>query len=377
VIEPGETPIARARMARGWSKAEVCRRLQAARRKRGMQPPREASLKRMYIDWESGKTQVVDWQGEFCDVFVLTASALGFSEQPVPGPITELLAPALEITKLDPVLVRLLDEPTNHYRMLDRRLGAALIPQTAAHVEQMQSLLHTALDGGHRRDLAVALAEAAALSGWQSLDAGDVRRAWQMHEMAKAAAREGEDPTVLAHVTAQQAYALLDAQRASEAAQLGEYAASQTAGRLPARLQAWLSMAQAEFYAANGQELQARRLLEAADNVLPAGDADPDLPYLMLNAAHLARWRGHCLARLGSIEAVSDLEAALDGIEPGTATRAEASLRVDLAIALHARGEVTDVHQQAVLARELAGRSGSQRQRVRIERLLAVDGGPA
>jgi hypothetical protein len=288
----------------------------------------------------------------------------------------EQVAPPLEIAKLDPVLVRLLDEHTNHYRMLDRRLGAALIPQTAAHVEQMQSLLHTALDGGHRRDLAVALAEAAALSGWQSLDAGDVRRAWQMHEVAKAAAREGEDPAVLAHVTAQQAYALLDAQRASEAAQLGEYAARQTKGRLPARLQAWLSMAQAEFYAADGQELQARRMLEAADNVLPAGDADLDLPYLMLNSAHLARWRGHCLARLGSTEAISDLVAALDGIEPGAATRAEASLRVDLAIALHARGEVVDAHQQAVLARELAGRSGSQRQRARIDRLLS-DGGTA
>lgn len=52
--------------------------------------------------------------------------------------------------------------------------------------------------------------------------------------------------------------------------------------------------------------------------------------------------------------------------------RAEVSLRVDLALALRARGETADSREQARRAADLAGRTGSQRQHRRIADLLSA-----
>lgn len=100
-----------------------------------------------------------------------------------------------------------------------------------------------------------------------------------------------------------------------------------------------------------------------------ADDSDPELPFLALNSTYLARWRGHCLARLGADEAVNDLNSALDGLAGGHFRRAEAGLRVDLALALKARGEEDGARTHAKRAEELAGNTGSARQRARIEKL--------
>jgi hypothetical protein len=109
--------------------------------------------------------------------------------------------------------------------------------------------------------------------------------------------------------------------------------------------------------------------LDEAARVLPADYMDAELPFLMLDQHHLARWRGHCLARLGADEAVEDLTAALEGIRNGS-VRAETGLRVDLALALTARGDVEQAQQHARRAAELAGQAGSARQRRRIAKLL-------
>jgi Flp pilus assembly protein TadD len=64
------------------------------------------------------------------------------------------------------------------------------------------------------------------------------------------------------------------------------------------------------------------------------------------------------------------LTAALAVMGEGRYGRAEVSLRVDLALALKARGDAKEARVQARRAAELAGRTGSQRQRRRIGELL-------
>lgn len=368
--ESEATTLKRARLAAGMSQSEVRAKLREARKRHGKMPPKDGSLKRMYTEWEQGRVSPVDWKDELCEVFQLPPAALGFVEVAAPPSIE--LPSTLDVVRIDAELVEMLDGQTNHYRLMDRRVGSAIIPQTVAHVEHMQGILRAALPGKHFGEAAVALAEAAALAGWQSLDAGDVKQAWNLHDVARTAARQGDDPAALAHVTAQQAYALLDAGRASEAVELVQYAHNpEAAKRVPPRLRAWLAAAEAEFLAAAGQGDRARHLLDMAADVLPEGDVDPELPYLMLNQTHLARWRGHCLARLGADEAVDDLTAALDGDQALSSKRAESSLRVDLALALRKRGDVAGSKEHAHRALELAGRTGSARQRARITRLLA------
>jgi hypothetical protein len=88
----------------------------------------------------------------------------------------------------------------------------------------------------------------------------------------------------------------------------------------------------------------------------------------MFSEHHLARWRGHSLAQLGAEEAISDLTGALDAA--GESLRAETSLRIDLALALTARGDITSAQTHAQRAADLSGNSGSVRQRARITKLL-------
>ncbi|WP_229874693.1 hypothetical protein [Amycolatopsis deserti] len=366
-----ESKLRRARLAAGMTQGEVRAKLTQARRRRGKMPPKEASLKRMYTSWETGAVIPTDWRDELCEVFELPPAALGLVET-TPPPALDLPS-AFEVVRLDPAVISLLDQQTNFYRLQDRLLGAAIIPQTEAHVRNLEQMLRNALPSGHLPTAAVTLAEAAALAGWQALDAGDLRKAWDLHDIAKSAARQGENPAVLAHVTAQQAYVLLDAGRAADAVELVEYASEPgLLGRVPARLRSWLAAAHAEFLAAAGDRSGAMRRLDQAADVLPDGDNDPELPYLMLNGAHLARWRGNCLARLGEDQAIEDLTAALDGLTTLTSRRAEAGLRVDLALALRKRGDLDESRVQARQAAELAGTTGSARQRARIAELLAA-----
>jgi hypothetical protein len=97
---------------------------------------------------------------------------------------------------------------------------------------------------------------------------------------------------------------------------------------------------------------------------------DRSLPYVMLGAGHLARWRGHCLARLSEEQAIEDLTSALGLMGVGQYGRAEAGLRVDLALAFRARGDATESRHHAQRAADVAGRTGSERQRRRIAELL-------
>jgi hypothetical protein len=55
--------------------------------------------------------------------------------------------------------------------------------------------------------------------------------------------------------------------------------------------------------------------VDLADQQLPRASAEPGLPYLALDEVHLARWRGHSLARLGDTEAIGDLRSALDRMD--------------------------------------------------------------
>ena len=279
--------------------------------------------------------------------------------------LTDRLASAASV---DRELVGLFEGQTQSFRLLDRRLGARqLLSQTEAHVDQMLGLLGYSLPGPNRALLAEAIAEAAALAGWQALDLGRPMDTWRHHETAKAAARESGNASVLAHVTAQQAYALLDLDRPADARALIGHALTEAGEQVPALVKSWLNAAHAEALAACGDAPGSLRALDAATLHLPKPGAET-LPYLALDEIHLARWRGHCLARIGAIEAVDDLSSAV-ARHDGTFARAEASLRCDLALALAVRGDRDGARDQAVKAGRLAARTASVRQRRRISRL--------
>jgi len=130
---------------------------------------------------------------------------------------------------------------------------------------------------------------------------------------------------------------------------------------------AWLLASEAEVHARAGDQGRALRLMDAAESALRAPDED-DVPFLMLDLVHLARWRGHCLALGGAAEARDYLTLAAAG--EGDSLRAAAGRHADLAHALETAGERDAARAEAEVALDLAGRCGSIRQARRMRRLL-------
>ncbi|QJY45138.1 hypothetical protein [Pseudonocardia broussonetiae] len=366
--------LARVRQEEQWTKARLVHELRRAAG--SMALPGDESMKRRIAVWENQDGAVSDFYRELlCAAYGRSAPELGIAGEPempsAPATVDDALP--IAFTRLDLGVVALLRDHTQSIRMLDRRLGGALtFKQAVAHVEQIEGLLRHALPGAHREAAADELGQAAALAGWQALDMGDVREAWRLHEIATAAAREGGQIAGLAYASAQQGYVLLDAGHAVDAQSVMEFARTLAGSGVPAVLQAWLHAAEAEALAALGQRDGVLRALDAAADALPGDTGDDSLPFVMLDAGHLARWRGHCLARLGDGKAIEDLTDALSVMGEGQYGRAEVGLRVDLALAFAARGDVSESRAHALRGAELAGRTGSERQRRRISQLLAA-----
>lgn len=357
---------------RGWSRARLVHELRRAGRRRSTELPDDDSLKRMVRQWNGGSRKLSPLYAELLgEVFEVTFTEdhpreKNFGEQATDGELIERLDSAAAV---DRDLVRLLEGQTESFRTLDRRLGARLLlSQTEGHLTTSAELLKYSLPGPCRPELASVVAEIAALAGWQALDLGDLKKSWELHDTAKLAARESGDLAALGHVTAQQGYILLDANQPKAALALMQHARTEVSGGIPDVLASWLWAAEAEALAACGEERQARAALDMAAQQLP-GPGGEHLPYVFLDEVHLARWRGHTLARLGAAEAVEDLSSAVTRLDPSF-TRAAAGLRCDLALALSVQGNVTEARTEAAKAEDLARKTSSARQRARIKRLL-------
>ena len=285
------------------------------------------------------------------------------------GQGADLLRQITAAGRIDGTVVRVLQGETDNIRLLDRRLGApAVAGKLEAHIGHIETSLRYSLRPGNRQQLAQALADASALAGWQAIDMNRLSRAWAHFERATAAAREAGDPCLLAFAAGEQAYVLLDLHRPAEALAMVRAAYEKTRTAIPHQVRSWLLAAEAEMAAAAGEESACRHALDGAAQEISHGAASEDLPYLALNETHLARWRGNCLIPFADPQTADDLAAALAAMDDGF-TRAEASLRCDLAAALHVRGEHDEAKRHLRKARELAQLTGSARQRRRIRDL--------
>jgi hypothetical protein len=283
-------------------------------------------------------------------------------------------ANAAELTRLirtaehvDAETVRLLSEQIDTTRRLDRRFGAAtLLGALRLHAQHIESLFAHSADGTTSRALATVLTDAHTLAGWQSLDRGEVTAAWDHYRCACDAARAAESPALLAHALAERAVVLADIGRTDDSAAMSTHA-REVGRHAPPLLRSWLAAAHGEALAADDQQDASLRAFTEAERLLPASrERLPDGPYLALDPIHLARWRGHTLARFGHPEAVTVLTAALTAHD-AEFSRAEAGLRIDLALAHVATGEREAALKQHAAATAIADAVGSARQRHRLQ----------
>jgi hypothetical protein len=356
--------------------AELVRRAEAS----GLPIAAPGSLQILLSNFENGKRAVNE------PYRTLFRAIYGMTDEELFGPVedtadsieqaeyAELAERIKSARAIDVSTADMLARQTDYLRTMDCRLGAAaLIDQMTGHLATVQNALSHAILPSIRRPLASVLADAAALAAWQALDVGAIGRAWQHHETARYAALEAQDVVLLTHAMAQQAFVLVDIGESEAAIDLVQEARREAGTKVQPRFRAWLLAAEAEVLAATNNPSGSLRKFDSAAELLPGGlDAiDPTMPFIVLNEAHLSRWRGNALARLGDATALDALYSALSsgGV---VSTRAAASLRCDLAQAHLVRGEHDEAKKQAAEARQLAKRAGSMRQRQRIQRLALI-----
>ncbi|MGI5195557.1 XRE family transcriptional regulator [Streptomyces sp. CA-288835] len=334
----------------------------------------------MYVsEWENGKRTISDHYA------AILRQLLGVTDAELRGgPLTvapsmadgydELLSRIDSASSVSESMVKAFNDQTELLRTMDRQRGAsALVDQMTGHLAALEDALNFAVLPSARQPVALALAGASTLAAWQAIDSGAVERAWRHYELAKRAARDAEEPMYLAHAMAEQAYVLCEAGRPSLGVDLVRDA-QRTLGRAGSpRLRAWLYAAEAEMCAhVDGMSDDSRRALDAAMASIPSGSEarDPDMLSIFLNGAHLTRWQGNVLALLGDDDAVTSLYDALDVMDP-TFVRAQAGLHADLVQAHITRAEYDDANTHLRQARLLASRTGSVRQRRRVDQLSA------
>ncbi len=272
--------------------------------------------------------------------------------------------------RIDSAVIRLLTEQLNAIRRLDRQLGAIVAhEEVKTKARQVERLMSYSLSPAVRNQLAGLLSELHTLAGWQALDVGSVSESWQHYEKAKSAAAESGITSFVMHSRAEQAFVLLDIGNSSDAVEVLAYARTRADGSSSRLFRAWLAAAHGEALAAMGMRSESLRAFDESDALLPENSTIVDGPYVVLDTIHLARWRGHALARFGDPSAADLLSDALGRLDPSF-TRAATALRVDLAVALAAIGERAEARIQAGRAVQLADQIGSKRQQRRL-RVLA------
>ncbi|WP_433340617.1 XRE family transcriptional regulator [Streptomyces sp. CA-253872] len=370
------TGLRTVRTARGWSQERLVREIERYARQHLADVASTPSLRVYVSEWENGKRTISDrYAAILRPLLGATDAELRGAPSLAPPPVTDgyddLLNRIDAAANVGGSMVETFNAQTELFRTMDRQMGAAgLVDQMTGHLAALEEALNFAVLPSARRPVALALAGASTLAAWQAIDAGAIERAWRHYETAKHAARDAEEPMYLAHAMGEQAYVLCEAGRPALAAELVQDARRTVGEAASPRLRAWLYAAEAEMYAYAGQGDACKRAFDAALRLIPEGaDArDPDMVSIFLNGAHLTRWHGNVLALLGEDDAVSSLYAALKVMDPSF-VRARAGLLADLAHAHIVRGDYEEARPHLREARLLASRTGSARQRRRIEKL--------
>ncbi|MPZ96231.1 MAG: XRE family transcriptional regulator [Propionibacteriales bacterium] len=373
------TKLRAARDRAGLKQSQVIAELTRRAATAGLAIALPASLKTMLSQFGNEHRPVNEpYRGLFRSIYGLTDEEL-FGAEPVASSEQQseydLFAERISSARaVGPETAEVFAQQTDALRAADCHLGVApLLDQMATHLSTLENALSHAIVPSVRRPLAAVLADAAAIAAWQALDIGVINRAWSYHEKARAAALEAQDVVLLTHAMAQQAMVLLEVGDVASARELAQVALDEAGTKVPERFRAWLHAAEAEVCSVADDASACRRGFDVARELVPAGDdaVEPGMPFIILNASHLARWQGNALARLGDPDAVDHLYRALDG-NGAITSRAKAGLHCDLATAHLQRGERDDASEHASRARKLARQAGSIRQQRRVDKLLIV-----
>ena len=367
--------IKAARKEREWSQTRLISELELVAGRRGDTLPSRETMKSRVSRWENGHVKPDEFYRRLLrEALGMDDRELGFEvyvDEPTVVAADELLAKLAADPAVDDNLLGALRAQTDAIRRQDRQYGAGtLLEQMRIHVDNVEThLSHTVFESA-RRPLAVVLADAAALAGWQALDVVATDQAWRSFETASGAARQAEDPALYAFARMEQAHVLTELEQPGTAADLAESVWSETHSAVAPVVRCWLAAATAEMLAGHARGGDALAMIARAESEADAFEDDRP-PYLVFNAVHLDRWIGHTLVKLADPAAERRLRQAADDMD-GSFMRASASLQLDLYCALTQNGQKDEASEHLRRAEQLARTIGSRRQLARLRRLRAA-----
>ncbi|MEV1022277.1 helix-turn-helix transcriptional regulator [Streptomyces sp. NPDC050264] len=343
-----KTKLQAARLARGWSQAELMDALDDAAERLGFELPSRSSLKTQVSMFENGRRPPgPEYQAMFCEVYEATREELGFALETAPSQLDalpKLPSPRGPAPTASPEVLGYLKSVFVQHAQAEPLVGPRfLVPPVLSQMPLIEQLCADTRGSMRAEVLRVSLRYAEFL-GWLYQDSGDSQEAMLWTNRALDYAYELDNPTLSAYVLQRRANIATEAGHAGYAQGLVN-AALNYSGQIPSQVEAVALRARANALAVLGNASETARALEGA-RVLAAKAPEDDeglapyvsVEYIDMEAANcaielnrpedavktleesLTRWpvqqerdRGLCLARLATAYAQSeDLEGAVN-----------------------------------------------------------------
>ncbi|MET7924193.1 helix-turn-helix transcriptional regulator [Streptomyces sp. NPDC005349] len=360
-----KTELQAARLARGWTQAELMVAMEDAAERLGIELPSRSSLKTQVSMFENGRRPPgPEYQSLLCEVYEATRHQLGFELETAPSQLDalpKLPRPQGPAPTASSEVLGYLKSVFVQHAQAEPLVGPRfLVPAVQSQVPLIEQLCTDAKGPARGEVLRVGLRYAEFL-GWLYQDSGDSQEAMLWTNRALDYAYELDDPTLSAYVFQRRANIATEAGRAGYAQGLAN-AALNYSGKIPSQIEAVALRARANAHAELGNASETARALDEARVLAakPPGDDDGLAPYvsveyidmeaancaIVLNRPEdavrtmeesLTRWpaqqqrdRGLCLARLATAYAQNeDLEGAVDaGMKAVSIAQATGSARI-------------------------------------------------
>ncbi|MFF1563799.1 hypothetical protein ACFVY1_09765 [Streptomyces sp. NPDC058293] len=342
-----KTELQAARLARGWTQAELMDAMEDAAERLGIELPSRSSLKTQVSMFENGRRPPgPEYQALFCEVYEATRQRLGFELETAPSQLDsmpKLPRPQGPAPTASPEVLGYLKSVFVQHAQAEPLVGPRfLVPAVQSQVPLIEQLCADARGPARGEVLRVGLRYAEFL-GWLYQDSGDSQEAMLWTNRALDYAYELDDPTLSAYVFQRRANIATEAGFAGYAQGLVN-AALNYSGRIPSQIEAVALRARANAHAALGNVSETARALEEARTFADRAPGEDDglapyvsVAYIDMEAANcaialeqpedavrtleqsLTQWpaeqqrdRGLCLARLATAYAQNeDLEGAV------------------------------------------------------------------
>lgn len=273
------------------------------------------------------------------------------------------------VTLVESTVARLFD--------LDHHTPArTLLPTVARHLDDIAALLRGTHNKALRRRLSASGGHAAALAGRLALDHGDGALAHHCWDSAAAAARDAEDPSLLACVLMYLAHAATQRGDHNTAWQLAHHATDHAPDE--PRTQAWIAVQAAQAAARRGDGAAALAALKTAQDWdleigPPPAPNDPAPPWArFIDHSYLWAMAAHVYTRIG--DADNAHHAAVRAIDTlsGNRVKTRAIILAEAAHTFAHLGGTERAHRHATDALRLAETLQVPAATQRLEELTAL-----